>query len=90
MLIFAYMAGYDKDAKTYFDGMFNMYDKHRSTENNANMSWIIDKSESTSKDSDSATDGDLDIAFALLLADKQWGSDGKINYLEQAKNIMML
>ncbi len=36
----------------------------------------------------SATDGDMDVAYALLLADKQWGSDGDINYLAYA-NIMM-
>ena len=32
----------------------------------------------------SATDGDMDIAYALLLADKQWGSLGAINYKEEA------
>jgi len=31
-----------------------------------------------------ATDGDLDIAYALLLADRQWGSAGENNYLEYA------
>ena len=31
-----------------------------------------------------ATDGDLDIAYALLLADKQWGSEGEYNYFEYA------
>jgi endoglucanase len=36
----------------------------------------------------SATDGDLDIAFALLLADKQWGSTGNINYLVEALYII--
>jgi hypothetical protein len=29
---------------------------------------------------DSATDGDMDIIYSLLLADKQWGSDGRYNY----------
>jgi len=33
---------------------------------------------------DCATDGDLDMAYALLLADKQWGSDGRYNYHEYA------
>jgi len=36
------------------------------------------------QDDDAATDGDLDIAYALLLADKQWGSSGKYNYFEYA------
>src|SRR5215813_14810655 len=88
MIIFALMAGYDAQARQCFDGMFNMFDKHRSTNNPNNMSWVIDKSESTSKDQDSATDGDMDIAYALLLAHSQWGSNGKINYLEEARKII--
>ena len=88
MIIFALMAGYDAQAKGHFDGMFNMFDKHRSKNNPNNMSWLIDKSEQSSKDQDSATDGDMDIAYALLLADRQWGSNGKINYLEEARKII--
>lgn len=41
-----------------------------------------------SKGPDSATDGDEDIAYALLLADKQWGSLGMYNYKEMALNII--
>jgi endo-1,4-beta-D-glucanase Y len=88
MIIFALMAGYDSQAKQYFDGMFNMFDKHRSKNNPNNMSWVIDKSESPSKDQDSATDGDMDIAYALLLAHNQWGSGGNIDYLSQAQKII--
>jgi endo-1,4-beta-D-glucanase Y len=36
----------------------------------------------------SATDGDMDVAYALLLADKQWGSSGNINYLAYANTMM--
>ena len=36
----------------------------------------------------SATDGDMDIAYSLLLADKQWGSDGEIDYLKQGKKVI--
>ena len=32
-----------------------------------------------------ATDADEDIAFALVMADKQWGSAGSLNYLNLAK-----
>jgi len=88
MIIFALMAGYDSQAKQYFDGMFNMFDKHRSKNNPNNMSWVIDKSESRSKDQDSATDGDMDIAYALLLAHNQWGSGGNIDYLSEARKII--
>jgi endo-1,4-beta-D-glucanase Y len=88
MIIFALMAGYDSEAKQYFDGMYNMFDKHRSTGDPDNMSWIIDKSELASKDQDNASDGDMDIAYSLLLAHYQWGSSGKINYLNQAKRLI--
>lgn len=37
---------------------------------------------------DSATDGDLDIAYGLLLADAQWGSDGEIDYRTGAVAVM--
>jgi endo-1,4-beta-D-glucanase Y len=33
---------------------------------------------------DSAADGDIDIAFGLLLAHAQWGSAGEINYFAEA------
>lgn len=88
MIIFSLMAGYDADAKKIFDGFFNMYDKHRSTGNKELMSWVISESERVSDDQASATDGDMDIAYALLLAHKQWGSNGAINYLGEAKRII--
>ena len=88
MIVFVLMAGHDPAAKAYFDGMYNMYDKHRSTVDADLMSWLIDETEDTAKDSDSATDGDMDIAYALLLADKQWGSAGAINYRAQALRVI--
>ena len=88
MLTFVLMAGYDAKAKAYFDGMFNMYDQHRSTINGELMSWLITQDEYRWQDSDSATDGDFDIAYALLLAHDQWGSGGGINYLKEAKRII--
>src|SRR6266545_3085621 len=36
----------------------------------------------------SATDGDVDIAYALLLADRQWGSDGAIDYHQEALKVI--
>ena len=87
MIITALFAGYDASAKEYFDGMYYMYDEHRSTIDSDLMSWIISNDENPAKDEDSATDGDMDIAYALLLAHDQWGSDGAINYLAEAKRI---
>jgi endo-1,4-beta-D-glucanase Y len=37
---------------------------------------------------DSAADGDLDIAFALLLADRQWGSCAGIDYRSEALEVI--
>ncbi len=95
MLISALMAGYDPQAKDYFDGLYRFYKAHPSVNNPALMAWqqiktgagdIIDTPPSNSDDgSRSATDGDMDIAYALLLADKQWGSSGPIDYLSEGK-----
>ena len=35
-----------------------------------------------------ATDGDMDIIYSLLLADKQWGSDGAYNYKAYALEML--
>lgn len=88
MIILALMAGAESNAKKYFDGMYNMYDMHRSTNNEYCMSWIIHETEKSKYDKGSASDGDLDIAYALLLADKQWASDGNMNYLAFAKELI--
>jgi len=36
----------------------------------------------------SATDGDMDIMYSLILADKQWGSNGEFNYRQIALDMM--
>lgn len=89
MIIVAYMAGYDPSDKIYFDGLYNFYKAHPSAINNNLMAWRQIKGCVDSPDGqDAATDGDLDIAYALLLADKQWGSTGAINYLQEARTII--
>lgn len=86
MLITVLMAGHDADAKTYFDGLFLYFDQHRSVNNNELMSWMVENSENGGEAS--ATDGDMDIAYALILAHYQWGSDQGINYLQEAKDMI--
>ena len=88
MIIFALMAGADQQAKKYFDGMYNMFDKHRSTGNSYCMSWVIHNTEKSAHDQGSASDGDLDIAYSLLLADQQWSSEGQMKYLDDAKEMI--
>lgn len=86
MVITALMAGHDPDARANFDALFRFYRSHPSKNNARLMAWCqIKGCVNAPRGSDSASDGDLDIAYSLLLADKQWGSDGSIDYLGEAK-----
>lgn len=89
MLITVCMADYDSEAKEIFDGMYRFFKAHPSGIAPNLMSWQQCDNGSALVDgvfsgSDSASDGDMDIAYALLLADKQWGSGGEISYLDEA------
>jgi endo-1,4-beta-D-glucanase Y len=87
MIITAIMAGQDDSAKIYFDGLYRFFDTHRSILNDELMGWTVAIDERTNS-FDCATDGDLDIAYSLLLADKQWGSTGAVNYLQEARDMI--
>jgi hypothetical protein len=41
-----------------------------------------------SHDGDSATDGDMDIIYSLIIADRQWGSGGRYNCIETARKML--
>ncbi|MBS1531429.1 MAG: beta-glucanase [Bacteroidetes bacterium] len=86
MIITALMAGADPNARHIYDGLFSFYKDHRNNHKYL-MAWAQDKN-CKSLDPSSATDGDMDIAYSLLLADKQWGSQGSIHYLEEARKII--
>ncbi len=98
MVIVALMAGYDADAQTKFDGLWHFSRLYPSSIGNNLMSWCVKESplalgerrrfEIPAGEENSAFDGDADIAYALLLAHKQWGSNGKINYLQEAKKVL--
>jgi endoglucanase len=103
MVITAMMAGHDPMARAKFDGLYKVFREYPSTNDPNLMCWqLLSKCPMGSQcmtpaqgcfringsDSGSATDGDLDIGFALLLADKQWGSTGPINYLAEAKKVI--
>jgi endo-1,4-beta-D-glucanase Y len=85
MIIISLMAGYDANAKTIFDGLWRFAKQHPSGIDPKLMAWRVSEDDPDTGDNDSAFDGDADIAFALLLADRQWGSDREINYADQAK-----
>ncbi len=95
MLIMASMADYDEDAQKYFDGMYRFFKAHPSDIGSNLMSWqqsdngtaLIDganEGSMTGGPCDSATDGDMDIAYSLLMADSVWGSSGEIDYRSEA------
>ena len=88
MMLTVLMAGYDSQAKTVFDGLFRVVRSHpaTSTQHPALMDWRVKADCSSGGDGWNAMDGDLDIAMALLMADKQWGSSGTVNYKAEALN----
>lgn len=99
MLITACLADYDSNSKDIFDGMYRYYKSHTSSIGKNLMSWqqcdngseLIDGAEDGAMNggsADSATDGDMDIAYSLLIADKIWGSSGDIDYKSEAVNII--
>lgn len=82
MVITALMAGADPQAQTVFDGLWRFVREHPSTGDSRLMAWQVPTAKGDKPDS--AFDGDADIAYALLLADKQWGSTGAIHYKAEA------
>jgi endo-1,4-beta-D-glucanase Y len=88
MMLAALMAGHDPDARAIFDGMYAYFRDHPSIFTPNLMAWYQNKSCGDANGSDTASDGDLDIAYALLLADKQWGSCGAVDYLAAAQSVI--
>jgi hypothetical protein len=92
MLITVLFAGHDPNAQAIFNGLLAVvraryayslvpYDPN----GKYLMDWRINANGSAG-DGWSAADGDMDIAMALLMADRQWGSSGTWNYKQEALN----
>jgi endo-1,4-beta-D-glucanase Y len=79
MLLSAYFGD-----KGVFDSLFAFYKSKRTGTAYNLMAWQVTCSGIT--DPGSATDGDLDVAFALIVAYAQWGED----YLDSAKAILSI
>jgi len=75
-----------------FDELTAYYLKHRLSAANPLMAWRQTKDHgimsSAPAERNSATDGDLDIAYALILADEAWGSAGRVNYHRLAHQLI--
>jgi endo-1,4-beta-D-glucanase Y len=87
MMIVAMMSTVDRSEQNLFDGLFRYYQAHPSSSNRFLMSWAQSNNCGKFEES-SASDGDIDIAYSLLLADAQWTSKGEINYKLEADNII--
>lgn len=85
MIILAYMAGADPNAKTQFDSFVRYHRAHPSGITKGIMSWNQNSACVDIGGKNGAIDGDLDIAYGLLLADRQWGSCVDVNYREIAE-----
>ena len=72
MLITVQMAGADPEARLIFDGLNRFRKRYPSSIDPAFMNWRI-QDEGKAGKNDSATDGDMDMAMALLMAESQWG-----------------
>lgn len=83
MVIIALMAGIDGDEQKIYDGMFRYFKHHPSRRSPSLMAWQ-QLSGCGDAEKSSATDGDIDICYSLILADAQWGSKGIINYRLEA------
>ncbi|MGY2399917.1 glycosyl hydrolase family 8 [Pseudomonas sp. SDO5271_S396] len=92
MLLSVMMAGEDPDARKVFDGMVRYFEDHPAKSDPGLMAWNQVKGCTNAtgrfRGEASATDADLDIAYALLLADKTWGSDGAIDYRRHANSVL--
>lgn len=93
MLITVLMAGYDPNAKVYFDGLYKVARgrtayaiPYGGSPSIYLMDYKLFPDMSSAGEGYNAADGDLDIALALLMAHRQWGSSGAINYYQQALN----
>ncbi len=87
MVIVALMAGYDTTAQESYDCLYRWYKSHPSTTSPHLMAWT-QKKDGISLEGGAATDGDMDIAYSLLLADAQWGRHSNIPYRQEALNMI--
>ncbi|KFF07425.1 glycosyl hydrolase family 8 [Flavobacterium reichenbachii] len=71
--------------KELFDGFWLYYKDN--VNSNGVMNWKINGCSGTHSPN-GATDAELDVAFALIVADFQWGSTGSINYKNDAKSLI--
>lgn len=78
--ILAVLATEGADTQNDFDAVLAYILAHPSSLNRDLMAAEQNKKGGSVNGADSATDGDITIAYGLLLADRQWGSEGSFDY----------
>ena len=94
MLISVLMAGHDPEAQTNFDALLKTVRARPAYSIPSGggkylMDWRLaadGSSQASAGGGWNAMDGDEDIAMALLMADRQWGSAGSWNYQQEGIN----
>ncbi|MGL5380932.1 glycosyl hydrolase family 8 [Clostridium sp.] len=89
MVIFPLMYKFDSEAEENFHLLYNFIKNHPSIYNKNLMAWQqVITEDGTIKDVDeqtsSATDGDIDISYRLIIANSLWRNDKTINYKGEA------
>ena len=79
-LVIAVSMAEDQNARALFDGILRYVMAHPSVNHPDLMAAEQDAECSDVGGANSATDGDMDIAYALLLAAKRWGDSGEFDY----------
>ena len=86
MLISLQMSQFnDKAARKDFDALNTFRKKFKSEIDSRLMAWYVDDKKARHKNTTCATDGDLDMAYALILASQKWKSP---KYMKEAKVIL--
>lgn len=84
MLILVQMADFDPDAQRLFDAMVRFWQDHRAASDPGLMAWNQTPDCATAGEElggdHTASDGDLDVAYALLLAETRWGDHDTFHY----------
>ncbi|HXI55069.1 MAG TPA: glycosyl hydrolase family 8 [Polyangia bacterium] len=89
MLIIALMAGHDPNAKTVFDSLNRVRKAFPSSSDPRLMSWVVPNTGDPSVQAQPpATDGDMDMGYALLIAADQWGDEANNHYLADARSVI--
>jgi len=87
MLILVYMENEHNDNQSRFDKLWAYYNEKACGK--GLMAWNVNGF-GEPLDCHAATDAELDVIMALLLAHKQWGSSGAVDYLADAENLIDL